>query len=72
MNAIVKHPPTSEHNYLAKILAFQYAAGKVVHVDVVHDDWCDSLSGRGFCNCDPEINPRPKAAAAQEREGVSS
>ena len=29
--------------------------GKVYIMDVRHDDWCDLLSGKGTCNCNPEV-----------------
>lgn len=29
--------------------------GTVNHVAILHDDWCDLLSDKGPCNCDPEI-----------------
>ncbi len=29
------------------------------HVDVLHDDWCDQLSGKGPCNCEPDIRSGP-------------
>jgi hypothetical protein len=29
--------------------------GSVNHVAVLHDEWCDLLTGKGPCNCNPEI-----------------
>lgn len=26
-------------------------------ITIYHDDWCDLLSKRGPCNCNPEIGP---------------
>lgn len=53
------HPPTTAHNYLARLcaVAVQAERGAVTFVDVRHDDWCDIYDG-GFCNCDPEIVPK--------------
>lgn len=56
------HPPTTEHNHLRKIMAL-VKAGKVKGVSdvtVAHDDWCDVYTG-GFCNCEPDVKPWPKA-----------
>lgn len=59
------HPPTTSHNYLRKqveVLHALHRRGKtprstdpveVLHIR--HDDWCDALNGRGFCNCDPDF-----------------
>ena len=48
-------------NYLATIVARMNAArpGEVVHVDVLHDDWCFKLGGFGACSCTPDISFRP-------------
>jgi hypothetical protein len=53
------HPPTTAHNYLPKVAAL-YQQGLLrpsqVHgVDILHDDWCDALDERGYCNCEPEV-----------------
>lgn len=43
------------------ILASTVAGKPGLHeVDVMHDDWCDMLKGKGTCNCDPEVRLRPK------------
>ena len=53
------HPPTTQHNHqqkLKKLLAVKPPPpGKVYESRVMHDDWCDLLNGKGFCNCDPDI-----------------
>lgn len=51
-----KHPPTTAHNYLKKVLEMNIGSGpdQVTHVKVFHDDWCNIRLG-GFCNCDPDI-----------------
>ena len=53
------HPPTTEHNYLAKqfrlLETMPMVKGTVTFASVAHDDWCDAINGRGFCNCDPTI-----------------
>lgn len=36
--------------------------GQVVHVDVVHDDWCPLLAGNGACTCKPLVTVRRDAA----------
>ena len=52
------HPPTKSHNYVAKMVklveAGEIPAG-LQTVDIKHDDWCDLMFRRGYCNCDPEI-----------------
>jgi hypothetical protein len=55
-----EHPPTSQHNYekRAEELAF---LGPVVVVEVRHDDWCDFINERGFCNCNPDVTPEQVA-----------
>jgi hypothetical protein len=25
------------------------------HIRIAHDDWCDLRTGRGPCNCDPDV-----------------
>jgi len=45
-------------NYLAKLLAMDFAAGTVTIVTVRHDDWCTFWAG-GSCDCDPVIECRP-------------
>lgn len=59
---MTKHPPTKEHNYLRKIvdLGLTLTPKSLSEVDVQHDDWCDALAGRGFCNCDPDVSLRPR------------
>jgi hypothetical protein len=50
-----QHQPA---NYLPKLIeALQhYPVGQGVnHVSIAHDDWCNLLSGKGPCNCDPEV-----------------
>lgn len=29
--------------------------GTINHVTVMHDEWCNLLSGKGPCNCSPDI-----------------
>ena len=45
------------HTY---VLGTDFAAGRikkgtVTIADVFHDDWCDLLSGKGPCNCAPDV-----------------
>lgn len=46
-------------NYFRKVLEAAKKnpprPGTVNHVSVAHDDWCNLLSGKGPCNCDPEV-----------------
>jgi hypothetical protein len=53
------HPPTTEHNYLHKqarlLQMVPLGKGTVTVASVAHDDWCDAINGRGYCNCDPDI-----------------
>ena len=63
-----KHPPTTEHNYLKKVLkmaaeheATRTGPPELRDVDVDHDDWCDFLKKRPkFCNCNPTVTLRPR------------
>lgn len=45
--------------YLAPLLArladYPLTPGRVLEVEVRHDEWCDLLAGRGPCNCEPEV-----------------
>ena len=54
------HEPSQSHNYMHKELEMLRSGrihpGQVNLCHVYHDDWCDLVSGRGFCNCDPEIH----------------
>jgi len=47
-------------HYLPKLLEKQSEAttrpGRIYHVNVYHDDWCDQLNLRGLCNCNPEVD----------------
>lgn len=58
-----KHPPTTEHNYLAKLRALLAEAPasrvpeNVTHILVQHDPWCNAMrDDRAFCNCDPVVS----------------
>ena len=58
-----RHKPTSMHNHVRKMISMHRAGllpqTPTAHqVTVEHDDWCDLLSGRGYCNCDPDIRLR--------------
>lgn len=59
-----RHPPTTKHRYLAKLLEIQrdgmFPAGSITDVEVRHERWCDFHRGAG-CNCDAEILLRPIA-----------
>lgn len=61
----MKHPPTTSHNYLPKVmehgLRFANEPGAFYDTDVRHDDWCDLLNNRGFCNCDPIVTTTKRA-----------
>lgn len=51
-----KRLPTISHNWQTKALAVLSAnnlPNKVHLLKIAHDDWCDMLHDRGFCNCDP-------------------
>jgi hypothetical protein len=49
----------SKPNYADQVEALARTLGPGVHhVEVRHDAWCDQLSGRGPCNCNPEVVPR--------------
>ncbi len=62
-------------HYLPKVLVKQINTntrpGRIYHINVFHDDWCDHLNLRGLCNCNPEVDdpvedsnyPRPKMEA---------
>ncbi len=47
--------------YVAKML--EVAAeigepGKVILLDIAHDDWCPLLAGSGPCECEPDVSVR--------------
>lgn len=57
-----KHPHSQTPHYLNKLLSLagntQLIPG--IHVArILHDDWCDQLTGRGPCNCNPEVRLPP-------------
>ena len=44
--------------YWPKVIALAKELGLdpgVVEVDVLHDDWCNVMTGAGQCNCDPDV-----------------
>ena len=41
-------------NYLKKMDLSNIQKGKLYHIEVAHDDWCNLLKGKGECNCNPE------------------
>ena len=49
-----------EGNYHAKVMELAknnpglFQLGKITHVNVAHDDWCDVYEGRA-CNCNPDV-----------------
>lgn len=55
----IAHPPTTSHNFLAKLevvlLVRADDARPVTRAHFEHDEWCDFAHGVGFCNCDPII-----------------
>ena len=70
-----EHPPTQEHNFIRKIAVHMTGlflenpglASGLYAVEVCHDDWCDLLRQRGFCNCDPKV----KAALSVSMMGMN-
>jgi hypothetical protein len=36
-------------------------AGAYTDVYISHDDWCDLLNKRGFCNCEPTVEFVPRS-----------
>jgi len=52
---VIDHPMGG--NYEAKLEAAlsQVKPGDIYEAAVAHDDWCALLSGRGPCNCDPDV-----------------
>jgi hypothetical protein len=66
----------AQHNYQVKLLHLYRSGklagltpGKLAHVDIYHDDWCNVFSG-GVCNCNPDIKVRGDSGqqAAQETQ----
>jgi hypothetical protein len=50
--------------YTSKLLAaaeLAHSRGQrgLIHVEILHDAWCDLLQGRGPCNCSPEVHAGP-------------
>jgi hypothetical protein len=66
--------PQALPNYAPKVLAVSEQAladgtirpGQFYSLDVLHDDWCDLLTGKGPCNCDPEVCPPRRVPFPQE------
>lgn len=43
-------------NYFPKVVKLAQSLPKGVHLaQVLHDEWCDRLSGKGRCNCNPDV-----------------
>ena len=44
--------------YLPKMLEKRTKTqpGRIYHIDVYHDAWCDLLNNKGPCNCNPEVD----------------
>jgi hypothetical protein len=40
--------------------------GALYTIDVLHDDWCLLLRGKGPCNCNPEIRQPERMRAPEE------
>lgn len=62
-----RRPPTTSHNYERKAAKFLRKKKLPPHLHLLnigHDDWCDAINGRGYCNCRPELElreaPRPE------------
>ena len=54
-----KHKTTANYlqsPYLAALAALSVEPGTIQRVDIHHDDWCDLLHGRGYCNCNPVVS----------------
>ena len=34
--------------------------GGLFMAEIAHDDWCNLLTGKGECNCNPEVNLEKK------------
>ena len=75
---------TRTPNYIPRVVAALRQSGltgrgQVAHAYVAHDEWCAMLSGRGPCNCNPDIRvtgeplaiPAPPVAA-DERSAAGS
>ena len=58
-------------NYLDEVLrkGLQAEKGKVSHLTIAHDDWCDIYNG-GSCNCNPDVD-FGKPSPEKEREFLS-
>jgi hypothetical protein len=57
MTATVK-TPTTAHNHIKQAVAFlalKNMPPQLHLLTIAHDDWCDFISGTGFCNCEPEF-----------------
>ena len=50
-----KHGRTKTPNYLETLLGMKSTGPGVYHVEILHDDWCDQLNGKGPCNCEPIV-----------------
>jgi hypothetical protein len=64
-------PAPQPGNYLPILIgkAAEFAVpGKLVEMAILHDDWCDLLSGKGGCNCEPEVKPMADVRRGQARK----
>jgi len=58
-----RHRPTTSHNYLPLVDLMveemrrrgMVGSGSHHDVNVEHDEWCDALNQRGYCNCHPRL-----------------
>ncbi len=44
---------------LKRVAAENIKPGRVYDLNILHDDWCDLINGKGPCNCEPTVS-KPK------------
>jgi hypothetical protein len=40
--------------------------GELYTIDVLHDDWCLLLKGKGPCNCNPDVRDPERVPSPEE------
>ena len=54
-----------EHNHNKKLQSMvrnglvEIKHGTLAKMDIAHDDWCNLLHKKGYCNCNPDITIMP-------------
>jgi hypothetical protein len=52
------HKPTRVYEdspYLRVLTGLPVKPGAIYSIVILHDEWCNLLNERGYCNCDPGV-----------------